>query len=377
MALADLHLRTHTARNALVVIAVVVAGAAFFWLSGILTPLALAIFLLVMIDSFARVLVKRVPHFPAALAQPVAIALSVGLVILTIVVVADNATAFAGQIKTYLPKLNALVGGLAAAMGMARHPTAQQLINQLNPSSYIGVAADHLKGFATTAVAVLLYLGFLIASRQSFPRKAVMLFGSDATRHEAAEMFQRIRNGVERYLWIQVVCGMMMAIPAFAVMTALGLDNAIFWAFLIFIVGFIPIIGGAIGVLGPPLFALVQFDTPWRALILLGALEVMGFIIGNIIYPRMQGKSLNIDPIAVLLSLAFWGAIWGLPGMFLSTPLTVMTMIILAQFDGSRWIAILLSSDGEPLGPTASVSAPGDPATAALPGPGAEALAQP
>jgi len=377
MALADLHLRTHTARNALVVIAVVVAGAAFFWLSGILTPLALAIFLLVMIDSFARVLVKRVPHFPAALAQPAAIALAVGLVILTIVVVADNATAFASQINVYLPKLNTLVGGLAAAMGMAKHPTAQQLINQLNPSSYIGVAADHLKGFATTAVAVLLYLGFLIASRQSFPRKAVKLFGSAETRHEAAEMFQRIRNGVERYLWIQVVCGAMMAVPAFVVMTALGLDNAVFWAFLIFIVGFIPIIGGAIGVLGPPLFALVQFDTPWRALILLGALEVMGFIIGNIIYPRMQGKSLNIDPIAVLLSLAFWGAIWGLPGMFLSTPLTVMAMIILAQFDGSRWIAILLSSDGEPLGPTASVSAPGDPAPAALPGPGAEALAQP
>jgi AI-2 transport protein TqsA len=377
MALADLHLRTHTARNALVVIAVVVAGAAFYWLNGILTPLALALFLLVMIDSFARVLVNRVPHFPAVLAQPAAIALAVGLVILTIVVVADNATAFAGQTNVYLPKLNALVGGLAAAMGMAKHPTAQQLINQLNPSSYIGFAADHLKGFATTAVAVLLYLGFLIASRQSFPRKAAMLFASAETRHEAAEMFQRIRNGVERYLWVQVVCGTMMAVPSFLVMTALGLDNAIFWAFLIFIVGFIPIIGGVIGVLGPPLFALVQFDTPWHAVVLLLFLEVLGFIIGNIVYPRMQGKSLNIDPIAVLLSLAFWGAIWGLPGMFLSTPLTVMAMIILAQFDGSRWIAILLSSDGEPLGPTASVSAPGDPAPAALPGPGAEAMAQP
>jgi AI-2 transport protein TqsA len=54
--------------------------------------------------------------------------------------------------------------------------------------------------------------------------------------------------------------------------------------------------------------------------------------------------------VAVLLSLAFWGAIWGLPGMFLSTPLTVMAMVVLAQFPGSRWIAVLLSSDGEPLG---------------------------
>jgi predicted PurR-regulated permease PerM len=62
----------------------------------------------------------------------------------------------------------------------------------------------------------------------------------------------------------------------------------------------------------------------------------------------MQGDSLNMDPLVVLLSLAFWGALWGLPGMFLSTPLTVLVMIILAQFDGSRWIAVLLSRDGAP-----------------------------
>jgi predicted PurR-regulated permease PerM len=62
----------------------------------------------------------------------------------------------------------------------------------------------------------------------------------------------------------------------------------------------------------------------------------------------MQGQSLNMDPLAVLLSLAFWGALWGLPGMFLSTPLTVLAMIILAQFEESRWIAVLLSADGVP-----------------------------
>jgi predicted PurR-regulated permease PerM len=71
-------------------------------------------------------------------------------------------------------------------------------------------------------------------------------------------------------------------------------------------------------------------------------------VVGNFIYPRMQGRSLNIDPVVVLLALAFWGAIWGVAGAFLSTPLTVMTMVILAQFEGTRWIAILLSADGNP-----------------------------
>ena len=64
----------------------------------------------------------------------------------------------------------------------------------------------------------------------------------------------------------------------------------------------------------------------------------------------MQGRSLNIDPVVVLLALAFWGVIWGIPGMVLSTPLTVVTMAVLAQFPGTRWIAVMLSSDGDPLG---------------------------
>jgi predicted PurR-regulated permease PerM len=63
----------------------------------------------------------------------------------------------------------------------------------------------------------------------------------------------------------------------------------------------------------------------------------------------MQGDSLNLDPVAVLLSLAFWGVLWGVAGMFLSTPRTVMAMVILAQFKGSMWLAVLMSGDGDPL----------------------------
>jgi predicted PurR-regulated permease PerM len=108
------------------------------------------------------------------------------------------------------------------------------------------------------------------------------------------------------------------------------------------------VIGGFIAIVVPPLFALLQFEGFWQAIVLLIVGNGIGVVVGNFIYPRMQGRSLNIDPVVVLLALAFWGAIWGLAGAFLSTPLTVMAMVILAQFEGTRWIAVLLSEDGNP-----------------------------
>ena len=131
-------------------------------------------------------------------------------------------------------------------------------------------------------------------------------------------------------------------------MTAMGLQSATFWAFLIFIIVFVPVVGGLIAAVLPPLFALVQFTTLWEPVVLFCGLQVILFVVGSILLPRMQRDGLNIDPVMVLLSLAFWGAIWGIPGMFLSTPLTVTAIIVLAQFQNSRWIAVMMSGDGHP-----------------------------
>ena len=157
-----------------------------------------------------------------------------------------------------------------------------------------------------------------------------------------------MRNSIERYLWIQTVTGALIAVVGGGLMYFVGLDDAFFWAFLIFLLNYIPIVGAVIAILLPALFALVQFDGYDQALLVLGGLFAVTFVVGNILLPRMQGNSLNMDPVVVLMSLGFWGSILGLPGMFLSTPLTVLTMVILAQFPGSRWVAVLLSADGDP-----------------------------
>jgi predicted PurR-regulated permease PerM len=338
-------------RNAVVGIAVIAAGAALYWLRGILTPLALAIFLLVMIDGFVRLLKKRAPMLPQWAPLTIALVVWVGFFILTAFLVADNATSFVGQVQDYTPKLNSLIERVSTAIGIETPPSIRHLVAQLNLADRAGPFLQGLQNFASNVAFVLIYLGFLIASRAGFQKKIVRLFPHKAQRADALDAFQRIRNGVEQYLWIQTVTGLIIAAASWGVMEMVGLNNAFFWAFLIFVAGYIPVIGGAVGVLVPPVFALFQFPDAYSpAIILFVALNVINFIVANVILPRMQGQSLNLDPVVVLLALAFWGAIWGVAGMFLSTPLTVMAMVILAQFKGTEWIAILLSGDGDPLG---------------------------
>jgi len=73
------------------------------------------------------------------------------------------------------------------------------------------------------------------------------------------------------------------------------------------------------------------------------------FLIDNVLMPKLQGDELNIDPLLVLISIGFWGVMLGPPGALLSTPLSFMVMAVAAEFDGARWLAILISKDGQPL----------------------------
>jgi predicted PurR-regulated permease PerM len=174
------------------------------------------------------------------------------------------------------------------------------------------------------------------------------MFATDAAKAESERIMARVRHGVESYIWVQTLVGLIIASASAAIMLIMGLSHALFWAFLIFLASYIPVIGAAIGVLIPPLFGLVEFANPWQSLVLLVVLEMVHFAVSHVLQPRMQGRSLNLDPVVVLFALAFWGLLWGVTGAFLSTPLTVLMMAILAEFPSTRWLAVLLSSDGKP-----------------------------
>ncbi|MCI3134871.1 AI-2E family transporter [Phenylobacterium aquaticum] len=337
-----------TVKVAVVIIATILTGFTLYALRRMLEPFVMALFLLIMVDGVARLLNARVPGFPKKAALPVAIGAIVLVFALTIWITADNAHALALQAPTYTAHINTLLSNGAQRLGLNVTPTLADLIEKLNPSRFAGVLAEAVSHFAEAAVFVLIYLGFLVASRQGFAAKTSQLFGSAEDRAEAQRVFFRVRRGVEQYIWVQTLVGVLITALSAVLMTLTGLSHIPFWCLIIFMANYIPAVGAAIGVLFPALFGLVEVDGVTRAIVLLVGLEAIHFLVSHVVQPRMQGKSLNVDPIVVLLALAFWSAVWGVTGAFLSTPLTVLAMAILAEFKGTRPLAVLLSGDGRP-----------------------------
>jgi predicted PurR-regulated permease PerM len=140
----------------------------------------------------------------------------------------------------------------------------------------------------------------------------------------------------------------LIAIVAGALMAALGVRDAMFVAFVVFLAAYVPIVGPAIGALFPALAAFAQFDGGARPLALLVVVGTAAFLIDNVLIPKLASDELNIDPLLVLVSIGFWGEIFGMPGILLSTPLTVTVLAITAELESTRWLAVLLSRDGNP-----------------------------
>jgi predicted PurR-regulated permease PerM len=123
-------------------------------------------------------------------------------------------------------------------------------------------------------------------------------------------------------------------------------DFAAVWGLLIFLLNFIPTVGSIVATIFPALIALAQSDGYTLFFLVLLGIGALQICIGNILEPRLMGSSFNLSPVVILLNLALWNAIWGIPGMFLCVPFLIIVAIVLSHFPQTRPVAIMLSSDG-------------------------------
>jgi predicted PurR-regulated permease PerM len=344
-------------RAALWIVATGVIFAALYFLREPLTQFALALILWLAIDGLAEMLHRRIPFLPRVLALPIALVLILGLAAAVGVGVGRNIAAIASHLGDYEARLNLVLIEAQAALGIeGPTPTVGNLIARLDPARVAAELGSGLQNFASDGIFVLIYLGFLFPAAALTPHKLDLIFPDPELRASAREVLARIRLSMERYLLVQTVVSVIITALTYATLLAIGLDNALFWSFLVFFLNYIPTIGSIVAAVLTTAVALVQFPTLGPVFATALGVSAWQFVIGNFLQPRMTGDSLNLSAVVVLLALAIWGAIWGIVGAFLAAPLTVMVMIVLAQFPATRWIAILLSADGKPTPEIAAVS---------------------
>jgi len=232
-------------------------------------------------------------------------------------------------------------------LGIESQPNLTHLVGQVDLRPFIINISGTLAGIAGNAGLILIYVLFIFLEQASFKTKLNALLKRSSHSDKVAEIITTIGVKIKKYVAIKTFVSMLTAGACYIVLILNNIDYASFWAFIIFLLNYIPTVGSMLAVLFPALLSLVQFPTFTPFLIIISALGFIQVLVGNILEPRLMSNSLNLSPLVVMLSLAIWGNIWGIAGMFLSVPFTVILMIVFSEFSKTKPIAIILSQNGK------------------------------
>jgi AI-2 transport protein TqsA len=218
--------------------------------------------------------------------------------------------------------------------------------NDMDLGSLFSSTFDTVTLLVGDAFIILLYVIFILIEETIFHIKLKLIYPSDKEQDRITKLFEKMDYNLNKYLSLKTLVSLITGVLSYVVLLLLDIDAPFFWALLIFGLNYIPTIGSLIATVFPAVFAIVQFGAlaPFVYVLLsVGAIQV---IVGNIIEPKIMGKTMNISSLVVILSLTIWGAIWGVMGMILSVPITVMMIIICEEIPSLRFIAIMLSEEG-------------------------------
>ena len=329
------------------VIAVATGIALLHYGQDLFAPLAIAALLYVLITALLERM-NRLEFWGRSVPRWLAYLLVIGLLGAVAVflsnVIAGQVEAFASAAPRYIDRFEQLSDQLGNFLGPELMESVSAAIAQADFSQALGRVVNSTSATFGAASLVLLFLAFMLVDTGALQRKLPRLVPDHDRRAEVSAALNAMNVGVQNYMWIKTLVSILTSVLSYVVMKLVGLDFAETWAILIFLLNFIPTIGSIIGTVLPAIAGLVQFPDIGPVLILLGGIGAVQFVVGNVIEPALSSRTLNLSPLAIILALSFWSAVWGIPGAFLSVPLTVCFAIICSHVPALRPLAILLAS---------------------------------
>ncbi|PKR81190.1 AI-2E family transporter [Brumimicrobium salinarum] len=206
---------------------------------------------------------------------------------------------------------------------------------------------ESLTSLVSNAFIILIYVLFILLEETNFYTKMKIAFAENEQILMLTKVLEEIEVSVSKYIGLKTLISFITGFASYIALYFIGIDAPLFWAFLIFLLNFIPTIGSLIATLFPMFFCLLQFGDFSKGLIVLGVVGGIQVLVGNVLEPKLAGNTLNISPLLAIFALTFWGALWGVTGMLVSVPITVIMVIVFSHFNMTKPIAIMFSEKGE------------------------------
>lgn len=303
-------------------------------------------FLVALLFSFAIIALMqyyRSIHLPKILAFIASIWTYAAMFWLMWQMINSNIEELIRLLPEYQNKIYVTVLSVFDFFNMTPPTSVQDILQNINLQGTFSVIFSGITSIFSKAGIITFYVIFILLEYRYFWHKLKMMIRDDGSRAKVIQVIEKIKWDVKSYFVIKTGVSLILWMLSYIVMRSLGLDFAIFWAFIIFILNFIPFVGSITAVSFPILFSLVQFDSYYISVLMATGLIGAQVFMGNIVEPKFVGNRLNLSPLVIILALWFWGKLWGVVGMLLSVPIVVILNIILAKISATRSIAVLLS----------------------------------
>lgn len=337
-----------TSKKIYIFLIIITAVVVLIYAQSIIIPFILATLFWVTIRVIKKILSKVtfISRWPKWLLTLISSVLLLSFLIFAVEMISANIQHISETLPVYEKNVNKITQSINQQFDVDLMTMLNDFAKDLNFGDILSKIFSALTSMFGNAFTVLLYLIFLLLEEPIFPKKIRAMYPDNKKYGQVNELINKIDHSIGNYIALKTVVSLLTGFLSYFALLFIGVDAPLFWSFLIFILNFIPTIGSLIATIFPAIFAMLQYGEFTPGILVLAIVGAIQLIIGNLVEPRVMGNSLNISPLVVFLTLSLWGVMWGVIGMLLSVPITVILIIIMSEFPGTRPFAILLSQKG-------------------------------
>ncbi|MBN2399793.1 MAG: AI-2E family transporter [Candidatus Aminicenantes bacterium] len=319
-------------------------------LRQIFIPFFIALFFFFMLNGTVHKLLAL--HIPKTLVMFGVLLVIFSTLSLFGLLIFNGASSFVDNFPAYSEKIVRLIKGTLASLKLPIIDVEQYLANidwekTFDPRQITAIVSGTMGNFTNfigNLLLVLLLLMFMLGEKVPMVSRIARALSRERG-DELLRIMAAIDARVQHYLFIKTMTSFITAALAALILLVGGVDFVIFSALLTFFLNFIPTFGSLVATLFPVMFAFLKYGFCLRLLVITAGLMIMNFVMGNVFEPQVMGKSLALSPIILLLSLIFWGWLWGVVGMCLAVPITAALKIVCESIPELKPLAAAMSGE--------------------------------